>query len=236
MTTATQQLKSLFHAGRRVTCPCCGGQWRRFARVHDERDRACWSCGSLERDRLLWLYLDDHGDFVRPGMDVLHVAPEPALQERLRGLPEVRYVSGDLDSPLADVLLDVTDIQFADASFDLVVCNHVLEHVPDDAAAMRELLRVLRPGGLAILLVPDVREERTVEDPSITDPDERRRLFGQDDHVRTYGWDYLDRLRSAGFEVEVVQLEEELGPDAIERHRLRKFGEVEPIFLGRRPA
>jgi SAM-dependent methyltransferase len=234
MTTAAQQIKSLLHAGRRVSCPCCGGSWRRFARVHDESDRACWSCGSLERDRLLWLFLDGRGDLLRPGMDVLHVAPEPPLQTRLRELPEARYVSGDLDSPLADVRLDVTDVQFADQSFDLVVCNHVLEHVPDDGRAMRELHRVLRPGGLAILLVPDVRSEQTFEDPSVTDPDERRRLFGQDDHVRVYGWDYLDRLRAAGFEVEVVQMEEELGAEAVERHRLRKFGEVEPIFLGRR--
>jgi SAM-dependent methyltransferase len=232
--TATHQLKSFLHAGRRVSCPCCGRRWRRFARVHSEADRACWNCGSLERDRLLWLFLDRHGDVVRPGMDVLHVAPERALQRRLRQLPEARYLSGDLASPLADVRLDVTELQFSDESFDLVVCNHVLEHVPDDRRAMRELHRVLRPGGVAILLVPDVRSDETFEDPSVTDPDERQRLFGQDDHVRVYGWDYLDRLRDAGFEMEVVRMAESLEPEEIEHHRLRKFGEIEPIFLGRK--
>jgi SAM-dependent methyltransferase len=236
MTTAARQIRSMLHVGRRVSCPCCGGSYRNFARVLGVPDRACWRCGALERDRLLWLFLDGRDDLTRPGMDVLHVAPERALQRRLRSLPESRYVSGDLDSPLADVLLDVTDIKFADASFDLVVCNHVLEHVPDDAAAMRELLRVLRPGGTAILLVPAEAGEHTYEDPSITDPEERRRAFGQHDHVRTYGWDYVDRLRDAGFAVDVVRMEEQLSEETIEHHKLRKFGEVEPIFLGRRPA
>ena len=229
-------VQRLLHTGKRVECPCCGRTWRRFAPVFEHEDRACWSCGSLERDRLLWIFLDHRPHLLSGARRVLHVAPERALQKRLRALPDVDYLSGDLDSPLADMPLDVTDIPLPAESFDLIVCNHVLEHVPDDRAAMHELHRVLRPGGWAILLVPDVHAETTVEDPSVTDPAERRRRFGQHDHVRVYGWDYLDRLGSAGFEVEVVEMERELSGEDIERHRLRKFGEVEPIFLGQRPA
>jgi SAM-dependent methyltransferase len=227
-----RRARRLAMTGRRVECPCCGSRFRRFKPAHGP-DRLCWACGALERHRSLSLYLDRHPELLRPGMSVLHVAPEPMLRDRLSAIDGVRYVSGDLTAEFGPERIDVTDLQFADASFDLVVCNHVLEHVPDDRRAMREIARVLRPGGAAILLVPDVAAGATDEDPLVTDPGERKRRFGQADHVRRYGWDYVDRLRETGLRVDVERPETILGPALVERYRLRKYGEVEPIFLAR---
>lgn len=186
----------------------------------------------MERDRLLWLFLDRRPELLAGADSILHVAPERALQGRLRAAAS-RYVTGDLDGAFGELRLDVTALPFDDASFDAIVCNHVLEHVPDDARAMRELRRVLRSDGWAILLVPDVEAPATLEDPSARTAADRLRLYGQEDHVRRYGWDYLDRLRAAGFEPEVVDLTDELDPAVVRRARLEKFGAVEPIFLCR---
>jgi SAM-dependent methyltransferase len=214
-----------------VQCPCCGSRYSEFEPFKGP-DRACWHCGSLERDRLLWLFFDRHPALLRSGMRILHVAPEAPLQPRLKRIAGT-YVSGDLTRTFGDYEIDVTRLSFGDASFDAVICNHVLEHVPDDLVAMRELRRVLAPGGWAILLVPDVEAEHTVEDPSITDPAERLRLFGQEDHVRRYGRDYLDRLASAGFAPQEIDMSAEVPAELIDHYRLRKFGRVEPIFLCR---
>jgi len=222
---------ALLHRGEIVSCPCCGSAFDVFAPLHGE-NRLCWRCGSLERDRLLWLFLDSRPQLLADRPRLLHVAPERSLRERLRTSAS-QYLGGDLDAAFADRRIDVTALEFGDDAFDAVVCNHVLEHVPDDRRAMRELRRVLRPGGWAVLLVPDVDRSETLEDPSVTDRAERERLFGQVDHVRRYGWDYLDRLLEAGLQPEVVDMEAELGPGAIERHRLRKLGATEPIFVCR---
>ena len=193
-------------------------------------DRWCWRCGSLERDRLVWLFLDANPQLLRSGIAILHIAPEAALRRRLEAVAG-RYVCGDLTGSFGDIRIDITDLPFADESFDTVVCNHVLEHVPDDRRAMHELRRVLRRTGWALLLVPDVVDPRTVEDPSITDPAERLRRFGQHDHVRRYGLDYLDRLETAGFEATMIDLRPHLTAFQLARHRLEKFGRLEPIFL-----
>ncbi len=226
-------LGSVVMRGRRVECPCCGSRFRRFQNFNGP-DRVCWNCGSLERTRSLWLALDRHPELTRPGVRVLHVAPERILGERFRRVPDVKYVGGDLEAQFGPERIDVTRLQFEDASFDVVMCNHVLEHVPEDRRAMREIARVLKPGGQAILLVPDVSADVTDEDPAVVDPDERRRRFGQYDHVRRYGWDYVDRLEEAGLAVEVERPETALGDDLVARHRLRKYGAVEPIFVCRR--
>jgi SAM-dependent methyltransferase len=214
-----------------VQCPCCGARYRDFAPFKGP-DRICWRCGSLERDRLLWLFFDRNPSLFTSDMRILHVAPEEALRPRLERAAG-RYVCGDLTGAFGDQVIDVTRIAFADRSFDAVICNHVLEHVPDDVAAMSELRRVLVPGGWAILLVPDVRLAQTIEDRAVTDPAERLRRFGQEDHVRRYGLDYLDRLTGAGFTPQALDLSAELGEELIARHRLRKFGRLEPIFLCR---
>lgn len=135
-------------------------------------------------------------------LDMLHVAPEYTLSRRLRALANLNYLSIDLSSHRAMRKMDLTALDLDDASLDVILCSHVLEHIPDDRLAMRELHRVLRPGGWAILQVPlDPERALTYEDASITDPAERLAHFGQEDHVRIYGRDYPDRLREAGFTV-----------------------------------
>ena len=211
--------------GDGVLCPLCGATARRFlpfgAGNVVRPDARCPSCGSLERHRLVWMYLRDETDLFTSSAPkrMLHVAPEPVLRERLIGEPLIDYLSADLDPGLADVQMDITAIDFPDDFFDVILCSHVLENVPDDARAMRELCRVLRPTGWAILQVP-ILLERTDEDPSITDPAERLRRFAQRDHVRAYGPDYADRLRAAGFEVHLDRYAERLGRAGARRYGL----------------
>jgi SAM-dependent methyltransferase len=191
------------------------------------RPRAmCRRCGSLERHRLIAVYLERSGVLRRSPMRVLHVAPEEPVARRLTADPAVDYLSIDLESPRAMRRMDLTRLDLPDDSIDLAVCIHVLEHIPDDDAAMSELRRVLAPGGTLIAQVPiDWDAASTDEDPSVTDPAERERRWGQSDHVRLYGPDFVDRLRSAGFDVEQFELDSSV--DAAERHRLSlRDGEI----------
>ena len=168
------------------------------------RDQAtCPICGSTERERLVHLFIRHRTDLLQRPARLLHVAPEPQLGRILQAAPMLDYLSADLYAEDVMVTMDITDIQYPEASFDAIICNHVLEHVLDDQRAMRELYRVLKPGGWAILQVP-YSEQITisVEDPAITTPEERARAFGQEDHVRIYAKaDYLARLARAGFRV-----------------------------------
>ncbi len=200
--------------GNEVHCPCCEGSFIAFLPFGvDGRKRAhalCPACGSLERHRLMWLFIQERTPLLKQRQRLLHVAPEPFYFGRLSKDPLVDYVAGDkfapgYSYPAGTIDLDVTSIAFPDNSFDAVICSHVLEHVPDDALGMRELLRVLRPGGWAIIDVPMNKDlAHTDEDITITDPKERERRFGQHDHFRLYGLDLRDRLAQAGFEVDVV--------------------------------
>lgn len=161
---------------------------------------------SLERHRLLWLFLKEKTDFFTTNKKVLHVAPEQCFYKRFRKQKNINYLTTDLYSPLADVKADICDLPFQDNSYDVILCNHVLEHIEDDQKAMRELFRVLKPGGFGIFQVPQELERATTyEDWSITSPEERRKHFGQYDHVRVYGRDYFDKLRSVGFSVDEIQ-------------------------------
>jgi SAM-dependent methyltransferase len=180
---------------------------------------------------LVWLFLEQRTELFRRHSRVLHIAPEPSLQERLTRLQNLDYLSGDLESPGAMVKMDVTDIPYGDACFDAVLCLHVLEHVADDRAAMRELLRVLKPGGWAIVQCP-VEGDETFEDATIVSARERRRIFGQDDHLRVYGRDLELRLRSAGFVVDVIPFARQLGDEACRRYGLDPS---ECIYLTRKP-
>ncbi len=166
------------------------------------------------------LYLRERTDlFDQRPKKMLHIAPEPQLSRLFSGCPALDYLSGDLNSPSAMVKLDVSDIRCPDASFDVIYCSHVLEHVPDDRTAMAEFYRILKPHGWAVLQVP-ITAERTLEDPPVTSAEDRERVFGQWDHVRRYGPDYLDRLIQAGFRVTVDAFVRELGQTKIRRYGL----------------
>lgn len=183
---------------------------------------------SLERHRLLWLFLKNETNFFTASKKVLHFAPEQAFYKRFRKMENLDYTTTDLNSPLADVKADICELPFENNSFDFILCNHVLEHIPDDTKAMEELYRILKPGGNAILQIPqDLNKAKTFEDNSITDPKERARIFGQYDHVRVYGRDYFEKLRSIGFKLEEVNYTAKLSPEIIEKYRLAK-GEIIP--------
>jgi SAM-dependent methyltransferase len=222
--SAALRAAAVAYAGSGVTCPCCGRTFRRFAPFKGRPNEQCPGCGSLARHRALFLFLRDELRLEARAGRILHFAPEPALQRWLARLPGAEYVSADLDSPRADMRIDVTDIPFADASFDVVLCGHVLEHVPDDRRAIAELHRVLAAGGDAIVQVP-IRGDVTFEAPDVVDPAERARVFGQFDHVRVPGRDYVERLRDAGFAVDEHDLPAGVEAEAVARHGL-KHGEI----------
>lgn len=223
----TVPVAGLFYRGRGVECPLCGRHYRRFmpyGYVRSRENALCPHCLSLERHRLLWLYLERETDLLTRHPQTLHIAPEVCIMRHLKrhfaACPD-RYVTADLESPLAELHFDVQQIPLADTSFDVVICNHLLEHVADDRRALGELHRILRPGGWGIILSPvEPDYEATYEDDTITDPDERTRIFGQYDHRRIYGADYADRLRSAGFEAADIDYAAALTDEERSRHAL----------------
>jgi SAM-dependent methyltransferase len=223
-------LKRIRYRGEARYCPICASSTRGFQPFGaiPRPDARCPVCGSLERHRLLWIFLQQRTDFFqgRPRR-MLHVGPEPLFERVFRRLPNLDYVSADLDSPYARLKMDIQRIQFPDACFDVVQCSHVLEHVEDDRKAMRELRRVLKPEGWALLLVP-ITAEATIEDLSIRDPARREQVFGKSDHVRRYGRDFPDRLREAGFQVESFGQNELVEPS--QRARLA-IGKGDRIFF-----
>ena len=211
------------HRGGAVQCPLCEHGFDRFKDEWNRPNALCWRCGSHERHRAQWLLLDRHRpELLEDTRALLHFSPEWCLRDRLGSLSHLRYVTTDLD-PAQDVelRLDLTATGLPDGAFDAVICSHVLEHVRDDAAAMGELRRITAHGGWCLVMVPLALDRAaTYEDPSITAPEERRREFLQHDHVRLYAPDIADRLRAARFDVEVVDLARELGPDGAARHGL----------------
>jgi SAM-dependent methyltransferase len=230
------RLDALLYRGRGVECPCCGGRFRRFKSYGAEKRRnaLCPRCRSMERQRLAWLFLERETDFFTGDLRVLHFAPEFWMRRRFSSMDNIEYVSADLDSPLASLKTDITDIVCGDASFDAIICIHVLEHVEDDGSAMRELYRVVRPGGWALVQVPlDTGRARTLEDSGAVSEKDRLRLYGKEDHVRIYGLDISERLEAAGFAVDSRAYGRELGQAVRDRYGLR---ENHYIFLAGRPA
>ena len=184
---------------------------------------------SLERHRLLWLYLKNETDFFTAPKKVLHFAPEQAFYKLFRNQKNLDYTTTDLFSPLADVKADICNLPFEDNSYDVILCNHVLEHIPDDTKAMQELYRVLKPGGLGIFQIPqDLSTAVTFYDDSITDAKERAAIFGQYDHVRIYGRDYFAKLRSIGFKVVEEDYTSTIDPALVAKYCLAK-GEIIPV-------
>ena len=213
-------LVGLLYVGKGKQCPLCGCQRRKFlpyGYVTSRENALCPNCLSLERHRLLWLWLLRESDIGRGAMalpKMLHIAPEVALMRKFRKMyanDAERYVTADLESPLADIHFDVQQIPLEDESFDCVICNHILEHVEDDGKALGEIYRIMRRGGWGVILSPvELEREKTFEDDTITDRAERTRIFGQYDHRRIYGRDYAERLRAAGFEVYDIDYKNEL--------------------------
>lgn len=230
--TARNRYEALTSRGHAVHCPICGHSWAKFAPRGKRQDAACPGCRSLERHRAFWLYATRSTDLFSAPHRVLHFAPEQELERRLRPLRNLRYTTADLLRGDVDLRLDACDTGLPDGSFDVVLCSHVLEHVPDDKQAMRELLRITSRGGWALLTTP-VEEQRdcTYEDASITDPLARRKAFGQEDHVRRYGRNFPDLLADAGWDVVVRPL-------ALSEEEAARFGIPEReqrLYVARRP-
>ncbi|MDX6562283.1 MAG: hypothetical protein QOD65_2097 [Gaiellales bacterium] len=210
------------HRGHAVECPLCANGFDRFKNDWNRPNALCWRCGSHERHRAQWLLLERRPGLLRAAGSLLHFSPEWCLRRRLSARPGLRYVTTDLDRTQdADLRLDVTAIDLPDGAFDAIFCSPVLEHVPDAAAGLAELCRVTAPGGFTLVMVPLAMDRAaTYEDASITDPADREREFLQSDHVRLYAPDIADRLRAAGFVVEIADLHAELGPAIAARHGL----------------
>lgn len=219
--------------GNKYTDPIDNKSFRKFLPYGYEVQRQnvlSPSTLSLERHRLLWLYLTNETNFFTSKKKVLHMAPEQCFLTRFRKLNH-DYVTADIDSPIADVTADIINLPFNDNSFDVIFCNHVLEHVQDDTRAMKELFRVMKKGGMGIFQVPqDLNRDVTFEDNSITNPKERAKIFGQYDHVRVYGKDYFDKLRSIGFEVKEVNYSQKLSTETSSKYRLME-GELLPVVF-----
>lgn len=197
---------AIAYRGSTVQCPCCDWQGRKFLAKGDRDNALCPRCGSAERHRFLWLYLTDHYDKLIKEGRILHFAPETGIRDRIRAVGTGTYTSADLTATNVDYNVDITDMIFNDSMFDCVLCSHVLEHVPNDRKGIREIARVLAPGGTAFIQVPvyDVLGGATIEDPAILTPADRERAYGQFDHVRKYGSDFKQRLEEAGMSVKVV--------------------------------
>jgi SAM-dependent methyltransferase len=219
-------LIKLYYSGNRFEDPIDGSSYRKFLPYGYDKLREnalCPGTLSLERHRLLWLYLSRETSFLKDNIRVLHIAPEQVFYTKFKGLDHWDYTTTDLHSPLADVKADICALPFESDNYDLILCNHVLEHIPDDHTAMKELYRVLKKGGTLIAQVPlDENRSVTFEDDSITDQKERTKIFGQYDHVRVYGTDYFNRIESIGFSAEGVNYLPKLSSEERSRYALPK--------------
>lgn len=222
--------------GNNVECPVCEKQFKKFLPYgYNEYQRENVLCPydlTLERHRLMWVYLKTKSNFFTDDLKVMHIAPEQCFYKLFRNQKNIDYTTGDLESPLADLHFDLHKIPLEDNQYDVIFCNHVMEHVENDVQCMQELLRIMKPGGWGIFQVPiDRTRNTTYEDASITDPKEREKHFWQYDHVRLYGTNYPDVLRSAGFEVEEYNYKTELDSETYEKYR---FDEGEMLYIVRK--
>ena len=217
-------LIKLYFKGNQFTDPIDGSSYRKFLSYgyQNLRENAlCPGTLSLERHRLLWLYLTRKTNFLNQSLKVLHFAPEQVFYTKFKAIKDWEYTTTDLHSPLADIKADICALPFNNDQYDLIFCNHVLEHIPDDKKAMEELYRVLKKGGTLIAQVPLNEElDETFEDDTITDKKERTRIFGQYDHVRVYGKDYYTRLNTVGFESKGITFINTMSIEEIDRFGL----------------
>ena len=228
--------KRVRYFGSRRYCAVCKSKSNQFLSFgfNPRTDARCPFCNAVERHRLAVNFFQKETNlFDGQSKKFLHVAPEPEFEKIFSKAAGSGYLTVDLNPEGVMERMDITDIHYPEDSFDIIYCSHVLEHVPDDCKAIREFFRVLRPSGWAVLNVP-VTADVTYEDPSITDPDERLRLFGHPDHVREYGPDYIDRLEDAGFIVTVSSPESVLSPAEIERQGLTNGAAGEIYYCKKR--
>lgn len=229
----------MLYRGNQVECPVCERKFRKFLSYGSDtvhRDNVlCPYDLTLERHRLMWLYLKRESNFfTTDNLQVLHIAPEQCFYGKFRKQSNLKYLTGDLVSPLADLHFDLHHIPLEENRFDVVFCNHVLEHVDDALQCMRELFRVMKPGGWGIMQVPqDMNRAETYEDKSITTPAEREKHYWQKDHVRLFARDYPDWLRKAGFDVQEYNPAAVFGAEFMERNRLNP---TEILYIARKLA
>jgi SAM-dependent methyltransferase len=226
------KILGLFYMGNNVECPVSGKTYRKFlpyGRINPRPNALAPDSLSLERHRLMWLYLKEKTNFFTANLKVLHIAPEHCFLDKFESMKNLDYITADIESPLAKIKMDVHEIPFDENTFDVVFCNHVMEHVDNDIKAMSEIYRVMKPGGWAIIQSPlDPNRSVTFEDPTLISREEREKAHGQDDHVRTYGLDYGQRLKKAGFDVKEDKFVMELDPAKVKRYAL-PAGEI--IYL-----
>lgn len=225
--------------GNNVECVCCGSRYITFlpAGIQKRANAQCIKCGSLERHRTLWMFLKEQGDIFNKPIKLLHVAPEKIYYDKFVSIPTVEYHPVDLmpdkyDYGIKTIEMDVTALTYPDNFFDVIICSHVLEHIPHDTKAISEMYRVLKHGGWAILNTPvNMQMEKTHEDIYINDPQKQLELFGQPDHVRIYGKDFLTRLADAGFVTDVIDF-----PSKFSHNERFGYGfkQVELIFFAKK--
>ena len=218
-------LISFFYRGNNVNCPVCDSSFSKFFPYgRDVRENAlCTNCLSLERHRFLYIFLKDIKKTTNQNAKVLHIAPEICLIKKFNRIKNFEYITADLDSPLADVKMDIHNMTFDDNSFDLIICNHVLEHVEDDILALKEIRRVLKKEGYGIIMIPFYYPipEITFEDDSVSNPEEREKIFGQSDHLRKYGKDFKKRFELSGMKIEVIRPDSILNSKKISRYGIK---------------
>ena len=221
----TPILRIIFR-GKKYTDPIDDSNYSKFLSYGYKtvrKNALCPGTLSLERHRLLWLYLDRETNILNSNLKVLHVAPEQVFYKKFKKLKNWEYFTFDLNSPIADIKGDLISTNFKDEYFDLIICNHVLEHIEDDKSALDEMYRILKYNGISILQVPiNVKRENTFEDLSIKSKIQREKYFGQYDHVREYGLDFKDRVEQAGFKVEMINYSKKISQDLVIKYGLMK--------------
>ncbi|MEP7232688.1 MAG: methyltransferase domain-containing protein [Ginsengibacter sp.] len=222
------------YRGDKVYCACCESKFRSFATFGNIRRKNAWcpKCESLERHRLLSMYFKNKTDIYRKHLKVLHIAPEGAFFNHLKKQKNLEYNPVDIYPhlyPKGTTYLDILNNDIADNTYDIIICNHVFQYIEDDRKAMKELQRMMKKGGWGTMQVPyDRGRQVTYEDASITHPLEREKAFGLKEHVRFYGLDYSDRLRDAGFDVNVEDYTSEFSDEENFKYG---FWKGDPIFL-----
>lgn len=218
-------LRGLIFFGHRYVCPCCGWRVRAFsdgnAFLKQRALSYCPRCNSKSRHRRIWLFLRHKTNLFQDQIRLLEVSPKYSFSRRFIRMRNLRYLSADIYArPHISLKMDLTNTPTRAESFDAVICVHVLEEVINDRQAIQEIYRILAPGGWAVVSVPTRMDQTTFEDASITDPKERKRAFGEPDHVRIYGYDLADRLQAAGFQVQLDRADD-LTPQTKEKYGLK---------------